>query len=68
MKGNNNAILIYENKYGSKLIWKMQGWIMMMEAMDAWEKKTRRYKFSTKSFNAQTPPKIALQTCNITIG
>ena len=22
MKGNNNAILIYENKYGSKLIWK----------------------------------------------
>ena len=39
----------------------------MMEDMDARENKTRRYKFFTKRFNAQTPPKIALQNYNITI-
>ena len=28
---------------------------MMMEAMDSWEKKTRRYNFSTTNFSIQTP-------------
>ena len=72
MKGNSNARLTYESKYESKANMKVQEWNMMMEAMDAREKKTRRKKFSMKlqcpNPNAQTPsPKFPLQTGNITI-
>ena len=67
-KCNNNADLIYENKYESKLIWKCKDenswWKPCMQERIRQEDKISPQKdlvFKT------TFSKIALQTCSITI-
>ena len=67
MKGNNNAILIDENKYVSKLIYKYKDkkswWKPCMQERIRQEDRSS----PQKNFSIQTPSKITLQTCSITI-
>ena len=67
-KCNNNAILIYENKYGSKLICKCKDenswWKPCMQERILQEDRSS----PQRALVFKTPPsKIALQTCNIII-